>query len=239
MANLSNKVALITGAAQGIGAETARTMAQEGARLILVDVDAVALNALEAELGGERAVAQAADVRELGSIQQAVDAGVARFGRLDLVLANAGAVTHGSIMAGDPEVFQWTIDTNIVGIFHTVRAAMPALIESQGYVLIVSSLAAYVATPGAAAYDTSQAGVERFASVLRTEVAHLGVDVGSAHMSWLETPSVRHTRSEPRSHQRLANHRQLPQPRESSAHTCATAFTQGFYQRRRHVDVPG
>ena len=79
----------------------------------------------------------------------------------------------------------------MLGVFHTVRAALPSVIERRGYVLIVSSLAAYAAAPGLAPYNASKAGVEHFANALRLEVAHHGVDVGSAHMSWIDTPMVR------------------------------------------------
>ena len=75
----------------------------------------------------------------------------------------------------------------MLGVFHTVRAALPSVIERRGYVLIVSSLAAYAAAPGMAPYDASKAAVEHFANALRLEVAHRGVDVGSAHMSWIDT----------------------------------------------------
>ena len=68
---------------------------------------------------------------------------------------------------------------------------MPSIIERRGYVLMVSSLAAFAAAPGMAPYDASKAGVEHFANALRLEVARLGVDVGSAHMSWIDTPLVR------------------------------------------------
>lgn len=237
MSYFSHKVALITGAAEGTGTETARSLARQGARLILVELDAAALSALAAEIGERHALAQTADVRDLAAMERAVAAGVARFGRLDLVLANAGETTHGSILEGDPDAFQHLVEVNIIGVFHTVRAALPALIESQGYILIVSSLAAYVASPGAAAYDSSQAGVERFASILRLEVAHLGVDVGSAHVSWLDGPLSSKEMSPPRSFPAYVDRLPAPERRESSTRACAMAFTQGLQQRRRQVNV--
>ena len=96
----------------------------------------------------------------------------------------------------DPEAFKTCIDVNVLGVFHTVRAALPSVIERRGYVLIVSSLAAYAPVAGLASYDASKAGVEHFANTLRLEVAHLGVDVGSAHMSWIDTPLVQESKAE-------------------------------------------
>ena len=85
----------------------------------------------------------------------------------------------------------------MVGVFHTVRAALPSVIERRGYVLIVSSLAAYAAGAGHGARTTPRkAGVEHFANALRLEVAHQGVDVGSAHMSWIDTPMVQDSKAD-------------------------------------------
>ena len=83
-----------------------------------------------------------ADVRDLAAMQAAVDKGVERFGGIDIVMANAGIATYGSVLQVDPEAFKTCIDVNVLGVFHTVRAALPSVIERRGYVLIVSSLAA-------------------------------------------------------------------------------------------------
>lgn len=239
MRNLRDKTALITGAAHGIGAATARLLAEEGTRLILVDVDAEGVHALAAELGGaQRALAWVADVRDLDEVQAAVDAGIARFGGLDLLLADAGLTSYGSISTVDPADFQRVVDVNLVGVFHTVRAALPALVASNGYILVVSSLAAFTAVPGAAAYGATKAGVEQFANSIRAELAHLGVDVGSAHMSWIDTPMVQDAKADlPAFRQWLEN---LPWPldRTFSVHTCAAAFVRGLDQRSRRVYVP-
>jgi len=136
-------------------------------------------------------VVRVCDVRDLGSMQEAVAAGIERFGGIDLVVANAGIASYGSVLAVDPVAFRRVLEVNVLGVFHTVRAALPSVIERQGYILVVSSLAAIARVPGLAAYSTSKAGVEHFANALRLEVAHHGVDVGTAHMSWIDTPLVR------------------------------------------------
>jgi NAD(P)-dependent dehydrogenase (short-subunit alcohol dehydrogenase family) len=86
------------------------------------------------------------------------------------------------------------LDINVLGVFHTVRARLPAVIDRRGYVLIVSSPAAYAAAPGLAPYNASKAGIEMLANALRLEVAHRGVSVRSSHMSWINTALVRDTR---------------------------------------------
>jgi len=237
MGKLDGTVVLITGAAGGIGAATARRLVRRGARVVLVDLDDAAVAALAAELG-PGALAVAADVRELAPLEDAVAQGIAHFGGLDVVLANAGVGTFASVLTIDPQDFRRIIDINITGVFHTVRAALPALIERRGHVLVVSSLAAYASGPGIAAYGASKAGVEHFAHALRAEVAHHGVTVGTAHMSWIDTPMVREGQRQVRSFDRMLE--QLPRPLSTitSVDTCADAFVAGIAARRRHVDVP-
>ncbi|HEX5256986.1 MAG TPA: SDR family oxidoreductase, partial [Mycobacterium sp.] len=187
---LRGKVVFITGGARGIGAETARRLHAKGAKLVLTDLNEADLKSLAAELGEERVLTAVADVRDLFAMEAAAARAVERFGGIDVVLANAGIMSYGSVAQVDPDAFRRVLDINVLGVFHTVRATLPALIERRGYVLIVSSLAAYTAAPGLAPYNASKAGVEMLANSLRLEVANRGVRVGSAHMSWIDTALV-------------------------------------------------
>jgi len=196
MSSVNGKVALITGGANGIGAEVARRLHAKGAKLVLTDLDEVQLKDVATRLGENRVLTVVADVRELSAMQAAADKAIERFGGIDIVMANAGIATYGSVLHVDPEAFKTLIDVNVLGVFHTVRAALPSVIDRRGYVLIVSSGAAYLALPGMAPYNASKAGVEHLANALRLEVAHLGVDVGSAHMSWVDTPLVSDAKSD-------------------------------------------
>lgn len=236
--SVNGKVALITGAANGVGEEVARRLHAKGAKLVLADVDRERLARLAADLGESRVVTAVADVRELADMEAAVAAGVEKFGGIDIVLANAGIATYGSVLGVDPQAFRTLIDVNVVGVFHTVRAALPSVIERRGYVLIVSSAAAYAASAGMAPYDASKAAVEHFANALRLEVAHHGVDVGSAHMLWIDTPLVRESREDlPSSRESLSR---LPGPlgRTTSVAECAEAFVEGIEQRKRQINCP-
>ena len=131
------------------------------------------------------------------------------------------------------------MDVNVVGVFHTVRAALPSVIERRGYVLIVSSAAAYAAAAGMAPYDASKAAVEHFANALRLEVAHKGVDVGSAHMSWVDTPMVREGKGDSAAFREML--RRLPGPlsRTTSVEKCGEIFVKGIEGRKRHINCPG
>lgn len=238
MPTVRNKVVLITGAGRGIGEATARALAAKGARLVLTDVDEAPLNALVADLG-DAAVGAIADVRDLSQMQSAVDAGVERFGGIDIVLANAGISSYGSVLNVDPETFKRVIDINTTGVFHTVRAALPSLIERKGYVLVVSSLAAFTACPGLASYNASKAGAEHFASALRLEVKYQGVDVGSAHMAWIDTPLVQDAKSDLPAFQEMLSGLPWPLNRTLPVEACVDAFVRAVEKRSRRVYVPG
>jgi len=120
-------------------------------------------------------------------VQGAVD----RFGGIDVVMANAGIATGGMVRSIDPAAFERTIEINLLGVWRSVRACLPHVIEGQGYVLVIASLAAAVHGPGMAAYSASKAGAEAFADSLRSEVKHLGVEVGVGYFSFIDTDMVR------------------------------------------------
>lgn len=203
---------------------------------MLLDVDDAPLEALAAELDALHAHA---DVRDLAEVQAGVDAGVERFGGIDVVIANAGIASYGSVAEVDPETFRRVIDVNLTGVFHTVRAALPHLVASRGYALVVSSLAAFAAAPGMASYDASKAGVEHFANSLRLEVKHQGVDVGSAHMSWIDTPLVQDAKADSPAFREMLKRLPPPLNRTATVDSCAQAFVAGVLKRKRHVYVPG
>ncbi len=239
MSNLRNKVVLVTGAARGIGAATARALASRGARLVLTDVDREPLEALGTELGPDVALTVVADVTDLAAMQAAVAAASEKFGGIDVIVANAGIASYGSVLGVDPATFRRVIDININGVFHTVRAALPSVIERKGYVLIVSSLAAFAAAPGLAAYNASKAGVEHFGNALRLEVAHHGVDVGTAHMSWIDTPLVQDAKNDLSAFAELLSILPGPLKKTASVDACVSAFVSGIEKRKRRIYVPG
>ena len=239
MSSVNGKVALITGGANGIGAEVARRLHEKGAKLVLTDLDEVLLKEVATRLGDERVLTVVADVRNFEAMQSAADNGIDRFGGIDIAIANAGIATFGSVLHVDPAAFKTLLDVNALGVFHTVRAALPSVIERRGYLLIVSSLAAYVALPGAASYNLSKAGVEHFANALRLEVAHLGVDVGSAHMSWIDTPMVRESKADLASFREMITRLPGPLKKTTSVEQCGEAFIKGIEGRRRQINCPG
>jgi NAD(P)-dependent dehydrogenase (short-subunit alcohol dehydrogenase family) len=181
---------------------------------------------------------QVADVRQFADMQSAVDKGTERFGGIDIVMANAGIAVYGSVLNVDPAAFKTLIDVNALGVFYTVKAALPSIIERRGYVLIVSSAAAYTAVPGASSYNMSKAGVEHFANGLRLEVAHHGVDVGSAHMLWIDTPLVREGKADLVSFNEMINRLPGPLKKTTSVEECGRIFIKGIEKRKRQINCP-
>jgi NAD(P)-dependent dehydrogenase (short-subunit alcohol dehydrogenase family) len=238
MTSIQGKVVFITGGARGIGAEVARRLRNRGAKLVLTDLDKAELTALAAELGEDQVLTAVADVRDLPAMQAAAAQAVERFGGIDVVVANAGIISYGSVLQVDPDAVKRVLDVNVLGVFHTVRATLPAVIESRGYVLIVSSLAAYTAAPGLAPYNASKAGNEILANALRLEVAHHGVSVGSAHMSWIDTALVRDSEADVPSFGELLAKLPWPLNKTTTVDKCAEAFVKGIEGRNRRIYCP-
>ena len=189
MSSLDGQSILVTGAARGIGAETARHLAGAGARVSRVGLEPAQLAATAAQCGPD-AVWFEADITDVEALQRAVAQTVEQLGGIDALVANAGLASFGPVRTIDPAVFERTIEVNLIGTWRTVRAALEPVIARRGYVLLVASIAAAAHPPGLGAYAASKAGVEAFADSLRWEVADLGVDVGVGYFSWLSTEMV-------------------------------------------------
>jgi NAD(P)-dependent dehydrogenase (short-subunit alcohol dehydrogenase family) len=238
MGSVKGKVVFITGGARGIGAEVARQLHAKGAKIVLTDLDETALQDVPNDLDGERVLRLVADVRDLASMEAAVSRAVGQFGGVDVVIANAGISTYGTVLNVQPAAFKTLIDVNVLGVFHTIRAALPSVIDRRGYVLVVSSMFAYAAQPGAASYCVSKAGVEHFANALALEVAHLGVDVGSAHMGFIDTPMIQDIDSDLASFRTALSKLPGPMGKTTSVQACAGAFVDGIERRKRRIYCP-
>ncbi|WP_371500843.1 SDR family oxidoreductase [Kitasatospora sp. NBC_00374] len=188
--SIAGQVVVVTGAARGVGALTARRLAQRGARVALVGLEPAELKAVAAQCGPE-ASSWEADVTDLEALSATARAVKDRYGRIDTVVANAGIAIGGPLLDSDHRAFSRVIEVNLLGSVVTARAFLPALVESRGYLLQIASLAAITPAPLMAAYCASKAGVEAFAHSLRAEVAYQGVKVGVGYLSWTDTDMVR------------------------------------------------
>jgi NAD(P)-dependent dehydrogenase (short-subunit alcohol dehydrogenase family) len=188
--DLADQVVVVTGAARGIGASVARRLAARNAQVALLGLEPGELAAVSA-CCGPRSRWWQADVTDEHALAAAAAAIRDSYGRIDVVVANAGIAIGGPFLYSDARAFTRVIEVNLLGSVATARAFLPALVESRGYLLQVASLAALTPAPMMAAYSASKAGVEAFAHAVRAEVAHHGVRVGVAYLSWTDTDMVR------------------------------------------------
>lgn len=236
-APLAGRVVLITGAARGIGAETARLAAARGARLALVGLEPQRLGALADELGPGH-VWFTTDVTDQAAMERAVAGTTAALGRIDAVVANAGVANRGTIAVGDIEAMARTVEVNLTGVMRTVAATVPEVCARRGYFLLVSSAAAFTALPGMAAYCAAKAGVEQFGNAIRLELAHRGVRVGTAHPGWIDTDLVRDAQEDLPAFRAALERLPWPVGSTTSVRACAAAFVRAIEGRRRRVYVP-
>jgi NAD(P)-dependent dehydrogenase (short-subunit alcohol dehydrogenase family) len=189
--SLQGKTVLITGAARGIGADAARRVAQRGARVALIGLEPDELAAVAADCGPDSLWFEA-DVTDPAALETAISMTAEQAGGIDVVVANAGIAAGGPMRYMPEESFRAVIEVNLIGVWRTLRLALPHVIERRGYLMPVASMAAIVPQfPGFVPYSASKAGVEAMAKGIRVEVAHLGVDVGVAYFGWIDTDMVR------------------------------------------------
>ncbi|MEV8067672.1 SDR family oxidoreductase [Streptomyces sp. NPDC004684] len=188
--SLEGQVAVVTGAARGVGELLARKLSARGVKVALVGLEPDALKQVSERLHTESAHWHA-DVTDHEAMARVATEVKERFGRVDIVVANAGVATGGPFVESDPQAWRRVIEVNLIGSAVTGRAFLPALTESRGYLLQVASLAAMTPAPMMSAYCASKSGVEAYAHSLRAEVGYQGVRVGVAYLSWTDTDMVR------------------------------------------------
>ncbi|WP_219506104.1 mycofactocin-coupled SDR family oxidoreductase [Nonomuraea ceibae] len=212
MGRLDHKVAFITGAARGQGRAHAVRLAQEGADIIATDVGAsgaigdevgsvpyalgttedLAETARLVEAHGRRAVHAAADVRDLAALKRAVEQGMKEFGRLDIVVANAGISSPASSLEMSEQVWQEMIDINLTGVWKTLKVSVPHIVEGGrgGAVVITSSAATDGIYENLAHYSAAKAGLVPLMRILARELAPHGIRVNTVHTGTVVTPMI-------------------------------------------------
>lgn len=206
---LDGRVALVTGAARGQGRAHALRLANDGADIIAIDIcgpvsdsvtyppatsEQLAQTVREVEATGRRILAHEVDVRDLAAQQQVVAEGIERFGRLDVLVVNAGVLSWGRLFELTEEQWDKVIAVNLSGAWRTVRAAVPAMIEAGngGSIIMVSSVAGLKATPGNGHYSASKHGMVGITNALALEVGEFGIRVNSIHPYSIDTPMIEH-----------------------------------------------
>lgn len=188
--SLSGKVALVTGGARGIGFATAKELAARGAKVIILDLHDDAVEQAAAQLGGA-AIGIAADVTDRDAMDDAVATAVERFGGLDVIVANAGIASRAATaLAAEPDQFERVIEVNLLGVWRSVRAALPEITRRQGHVVVVASIYAFFNGVGAAPYAMAKAGVEQLGRALRVELKPHGASASVAYFGYIDTEMV-------------------------------------------------
>jgi len=205
MGRVEGKVALVTGAARGQGRSHAVRLAQEGADIVALDIcqDLKTVKydgATEADLAetasmiedlDRRVLSRKADVRDLAAMESAVSEAVSEFGRLDIVVANAGIASAAPAWELTEEMFQEMVDVNLVGVWKTVKPAIPVMIEQgSGSIVLTSSTAGLVAFGNLAHYTAAKHGVTGLMRTLAVELAQHNVRCNSVHPTTVDTPMI-------------------------------------------------
>ncbi|MFC9503744.1 SDR family oxidoreductase [Streptomyces sp. NPDC057002] len=233
---VKDRTVVVTGAARGVGAALAHALARKGARLALLDHDETALEATAAALPGA-SLALRVDVTDGTALADAAELVRGRLGAPSVVVANAGIAEGGPFAQGDPATWQRVIDVNLTGSARTARAFLPDLLRTEGYHLQIASLASIGAAPMMSAYCASKAGVEAFTHTLRAEVAHHGVAVGIAYLSWTDTGMIHDADRYPALRE-LRAHMPPPLRRVHPTEAVAARLARAVEQRRTAVYIP-
>jgi NAD(P)-dependent dehydrogenase (short-subunit alcohol dehydrogenase family) len=190
--DLNGKVALVTGAARGIGFETARQIHLRGASVAVVDLDPEAAREA-AERIGERAIGIGADVTDDAAIMRAVSETIERFGGLDVAVANAGIAQSqvATVRGIGGEEWERVFEVDMLGVWRTVRAALPQIVARKGHILVTGSVYSFANGVLNSPYAVAKAGVEALGRGLRAELMPLGASAGVVYYGWVDTDLVR------------------------------------------------
>jgi NAD(P)-dependent dehydrogenase (short-subunit alcohol dehydrogenase family) len=230
--SVAGRRVLITGAARGIGAGTARRLHARGAHVALAGLEPEGLERVAADCGG--APWWPCDVSDRDQVERAVAGAVERLGGLDVVMANAGVAAQLPLVGGDPAIFERTLAVNTLGVFYTLRAAGPHISHPRGYALAVASLAAAVHPPLLGAYGASKAAVEALGDTLRVELRPSGARVGVAYFAELDTDMTSRGFGTQAAKKMLGRRRQRIAPLVVGI----DAIEAGIARRSRHVVAP-
>ncbi len=177
--SLENKVVLITGASSGIGAATARALAEQGCKLALAARREDKLETLASSLSTETLCLKT-DVTDAEDVARMVEQTITHFGRIDVLFANAGLYIPGEAAEGDPDAWAQLIDVNVNGVLRSVRAVLPQMMtQKSGDILVTSSISGFVDIHWEPVYSASKHAVQSFVHTLRRQVAPHNIRVGA------------------------------------------------------------
>ncbi|MFL6173298.1 MAG: SDR family NAD(P)-dependent oxidoreductase [Marmoricola sp.] len=236
--DLDGKVVLITGGNGGIGSATARELLNRRARVVIADIDP-STPQRAADLDAQRALGCVADVRDRASLDAAVAQTLERFGRLDVVIANAGLLAKAATLRNTPiGDLESTLAVNVTGVANTVAAGLEAVIASRGQIVLISSVFAFVNGMGTIPYAMSKAAVEQLGRGLLVELAGHEVSVLTAYFSLVQTDMIAHGVDEDPMVLELLGTLPAPMLTRITPTAAATAIVDGLERRSSRVIRP-
>lgn len=187
MTRFEGKVVIVTGAGSGIGAATARRFAREGASVALVDRDQEKVNAVRASLEGGQSLSHSADVSNEVEVRAMVETVIARFGRIDVLVNNAGVATTGPLLQLSTPEWRKVMETDLDGVFFCTRCALTELLKSKGCIINTSSVSGTGGDWNMAAYNAAKGAITNLTRSLAMELGEHGVRVNAVNPTFTAT----------------------------------------------------
>lgn len=237
--DVRDRVVLITGAGQGIGLALARRLHDQGARLVLVDLNDARLEEAASSLGAERVLTVTADVTDRAAMADVVARTLERHGQLDVVIANAGVTPPpATIRTMDLADYDRVVAINQTGVLNTVQPALDAVIAAKGHVVVVASCAAFSPGVGGVGYMSSKAAAEQIGRALKLELAPHGASAGVAYFGFVDTPLATATLDDDPIGRRLDELLGWPLNHRISAEAAAESIADGISERAAATVAP-
>ncbi|HAV38409.1 MAG TPA: 3-oxoacyl-ACP reductase [Massilia sp.] len=224
MDRFKDKTVLVTGAASGIGLAAARRFLDEGARVLMLDIDEASLREAAARLPQDRVLVQVGDTADKETAAAAVKAAVERFGGLHILINNAGMATEGDIMQTSEEDFARVMAVNVAGYFHMAKAAMPELVKTRGSIVMTSSVSGLGGDWNLFAYNTSKGAVSNMVRAMAMDAGKDGVRVNAVNPSFTDTGMTQDMMSDPELVAKFRERMPLGAPEDAEGVAAAIAF---------------
>ena len=231
---MNNKIVLITGASSGIGRAMAFAFGREGAKIVICARNADALDQVARELRQATidVLALTADVSVEADVKRLIEQTIAHYGRLDVLINNAGITMRSMLVDTDPAVIQKVMDINFMGTVYATRYALPHIQQTKGSIVGISSIAGYRGLPVRSGYSASKFAMNGFLEALRTELLHSGVHVLTACPGFTAS-NIRFTALD--AHGQVAGETVRDESSMMSADECADHILRAVKTRKREL----
>lgn len=224
MNRFNEKTVLVTGAASGIGLAATRRFLDEGAQVVMLDIDEASLTKAAAQFPQDRLLVQVGDTADRNTGAAAIKATVARFGKLDILINNAGIASEGDIMQTSEDDFERVMAVNVAGYFHMAKAAMPELVKVRGAIVMTSSVSGLGGDWEMFAYNTSKGAVSNMVRAMAMDAAKDGVRVNAVNPSFTKTGMTTDMVADPELVAKFKERMPLGAPEDPEGVAAAMAF---------------